>query len=143
MKRAAERLEGHGLKLAVNQVEYSLMHRIPETNGVLETCRSLGVSLVAYRPLGRGQLATLGMTNSSLRDAVGSKDESALEAIILSIAEDHGGSVGQVALNWLLRMDELVIPIPGASKVDHAIDNAGALEWVMSKAEFNELNETA
>jgi aryl-alcohol dehydrogenase-like predicted oxidoreductase len=144
MRRAATRLEEHGLKLAANQVEYSLMNREPETNGVLEACKSLGVSLVAYRPLGRGQLASIKMRNVFPRAAVGSrKEDSTLENVILSIADDHGGSVSQVALNWLLRRDELVIPIPGATKVEHAEENAGALEWVMSKAEFNELDEAS
>ena len=143
MRRAAERLEGHGVKLAANQVEYSLLNREPERNGVLETCRSLDVTLVAYRPLGRGQLASVGMGGGSSRAAVGSKSESNLETVILSIVDDHGGSVGQVALSWLLYRDELVIPIPGATKVDHAVENAGALDWALSKAEFNELEEVS
>jgi aryl-alcohol dehydrogenase-like predicted oxidoreductase len=143
MRRAAERLEGHGVKLAANQVEYSLLNRKPETNGVLETCNSLDVNLVAYRPLGRGQLASVGIIGGSSKAAVRSKSKSTLENVILSIAEDHGGSVSQVVLNWLLSKDELVIPIPGATKVDHAVENAGALNWVMSKAEFNELDEAS
>jgi aryl-alcohol dehydrogenase-like predicted oxidoreductase len=62
-------------------------------------------------------------------------------SLIQSIAMDHGGSASQVALNWLLHKDELVIPIPGATKVDHAVENARALDWSMSQAEFNELDE--
>jgi aryl-alcohol dehydrogenase-like predicted oxidoreductase len=143
MRRAAERLEGHGVKLAANQVEYSLMNRQPETNSVLEACKNLDASLVAYRPLGRGLLASVGMIGGSSRAAVGTKIESTLETVILSIAEDHGGSVSQVALSWLLRKDELVIPIPGATKVDHAVENAGVLDWVMSEAEFNELDDAS
>jgi len=136
MREAAARLEGHGLKLAANQVEYSLLNREPETNGVLETCKSLGVSLVAYRPLGRGQLA-------SAEKIGGSKTASTLETLIQSIAGNHGGSASQVVLRWLLHRSELVIPIPGATKVDHAVENAGALDWVMSKAEFDELDEAS
>jgi len=136
MRKAAARLEEHSIKLATNQVEYSLLNREPETNGVLETCKSLDISLVAYRPLGRGQLASVEMIG-------GSKDKSNLETLIQSIAEDHEGSASQVALNWLLHRDELVIPIPGATNVDHAVENAGALDWVMSKAEFKELDEAS
>ena len=134
MTRAATRLEEHGVKLAANQVEYSLQHREPETNGVLETCINLDVSLVAYRPLVRGKLASVKMKGES-------RNESTLEAVIQSIAKEHGGSASQVALNWLLQKDESVIPIPGTTNVDHAVDNAGALNWVMSRAEFNELDE--
>jgi aryl-alcohol dehydrogenase-like predicted oxidoreductase len=141
MRRSAAQLESHGLKLTANQVEYSLLNRETETNGVLEACKDLDASLIAYRPIGRGQLAVT--AGSSPRAATGSKSESSLETVIRSIAEDHGGSVSQVALNWLLRRDELVIPIPGATKVDHALENAGALDWVMSEAEFNELDEAS
>jgi aryl-alcohol dehydrogenase-like predicted oxidoreductase len=143
MRRSAAQLERHGLKLAANQVEYSLLNRETETNGVLETCKDFGVSLVAYRPIGRGQLASAVRPDSSPRTATGSKAESKLETVIRSISQDHGGSVSQVALNWLLRRDDKVIPIPGATKVDHALENAGALDWVMSEAEFNELDEVA
>ncbi len=143
MRRSAAQLEKHGMKLAANQVEYSLLNREAETNGVLEACKDLDASLVAYRPIGRGQLASVAMTGSSSRDAAGSKRESNLETGIRSIAEDHGGSVSQVAINWLLRRDELVIPIPGATKVDHALENIGALDWIMSESEFNELDEAS
>jgi aryl-alcohol dehydrogenase-like predicted oxidoreductase len=143
MRKAAARLERHDLKLTANQVEYSLMNREPETNGVLEACKNLDTSLVAYRPLGRGQLASVGMTGDFSRVVGGSSSEDTLEATIRSIAEDHEGSVSQVSLRWLLRRDELVIPIPGATKVDHALENAGALDWVMSEAEFNELDEAS
>jgi aryl-alcohol dehydrogenase-like predicted oxidoreductase len=84
-----------------------------------------------------------GTNRWALRARSGSRSEDTLEATIRSIAEDHGGSVSQVALSWLLRRDELVIPIPGATKVDHALENAGALDWVMSEAEFNELDEAS
>ncbi|MDP6458398.1 MAG: aldo/keto reductase [Candidatus Bathyarchaeota archaeon] len=143
MRRSVAQLERHGLKLAANQVEYSLLNRMTETNGVFDACKDLNASLVAYRPLGRGQLASAVIAGNSSRAAVGNQNESKLETVILSIAEDHGGSVSQVAINWLLRRDDLVIPIPGATKVDHALENIGALDWNMSKSEFNELDDTS
>jgi aryl-alcohol dehydrogenase-like predicted oxidoreductase len=143
MRRSTAQLEKHGLRLAANQVEYSLLNREIETNGVLEACRDLDASLVAYYPLVKGRLSSVVMTDSSSRALSGSKSESNLETVILSIAEDHGGSVSQVAINWLLRRDDLVIPIPGTTKVNHALENVGALDWVMSKAEFKELDEAS
>ncbi|MBD3205884.1 aldo/keto reductase [Candidatus Bathyarchaeota archaeon] len=136
MRRAATRLEEKGIKLAANQVEYSLQHREPEKNGVLETCNELEVSLVAYRPLVRGQLASVEETKVS-------RNQLTLESIIESIANEHNGTPSQVALNWLLQKDELVIPIPGTTNMDHAIENAGALDWVLSKAELGELDEAS
>jgi aryl-alcohol dehydrogenase-like predicted oxidoreductase len=143
MRRSAAQLEKHGLRLAVNQVEYSLLNREIETNGVLEACKDLDASLVAYYPLVKGQLSSVMMTEGSSRAISGPESESNLETVILSIAEDHGGSVSQVAINWLLRRDDLVIPIPGTTKVNHALENVGALDWVMSKAEFNELDKAS
>jgi aryl-alcohol dehydrogenase-like predicted oxidoreductase len=136
MGRAASQLEEHGVKLAANQVEYSLGHREPETNGVLEACKDMDVSLVAYRPISRGQLASPGTGGES-------RGESHLETVIQSIADEHEGSASQVALRWLLQRSKLAIPIPGTTNVDHALENAGALDWVMSKGDFNELEEAA
>jgi aryl-alcohol dehydrogenase-like predicted oxidoreductase len=49
-------LRRRGIPLASNQVQYSLLHRHPERNGVLDTCRDLGVMLIAYMPLASGAL---------------------------------------------------------------------------------------
>jgi aryl-alcohol dehydrogenase-like predicted oxidoreductase len=49
-------LAERGIPLASNQVEYSLLHRAPEGNGVLDVCRELGTTLIAYQPLAQGVL---------------------------------------------------------------------------------------
>ena len=56
MREAHAALATHGIPLASNQVEYSLLHRQPETNGVLDTCQELGITLIAYTPLAGGLL---------------------------------------------------------------------------------------
>ena len=56
MRIAHAALAQRGIPLASNQVEYSLLHRRPETNGVLDTCRELGITLIAYQPLAGGAL---------------------------------------------------------------------------------------
>lgn len=56
LRQAHAALAARGIPLASNQVEYSLLHRQPETNGVLETCRELGVTLICYQPLAGGAL---------------------------------------------------------------------------------------
>ena len=56
MRVAHAALAERGIPLASNQVEYSLLHRQPETNGVLDACRELGVTLIAYSPLAMGAL---------------------------------------------------------------------------------------
>lgn len=56
MWQAHARLASYGIPLASNQVRYSLLHRYPETNGVLDACRELNVALIAYSPLEQGIL---------------------------------------------------------------------------------------
>jgi aryl-alcohol dehydrogenase-like predicted oxidoreductase len=56
MREAHAALAKRGIPLASNQVEYSLLHRQPEVNGVLEACKELGVTLIAYSPLAMGAL---------------------------------------------------------------------------------------
>src|SRR5512138_1417224 len=56
MRAAHAALARHGIPLASNQVNYSLVHRTPEVDGTLDACRELGVTLIAYSPLGMGAL---------------------------------------------------------------------------------------
>src|SRR5215217_2398589 len=56
MREAHAALAKRGIPLASNQVEYSLLHRQPEVNGVLDACRELEVTLIAYQPLASGAL---------------------------------------------------------------------------------------
>jgi aryl-alcohol dehydrogenase-like predicted oxidoreductase len=129
MRRAAARLARHNIPLAAHEVHYSLAHRHPEVNGVLETCRELDVALVAYRPLSGGRL--------TVSDTSGAPPQAAaLQQTLQAIAQRHGKTTGQVALNWLVRRDPHVIPIPGATSARHAQENADALSWELSDEEF-------
>jgi aryl-alcohol dehydrogenase-like predicted oxidoreductase len=57
MRRAHKALENRGIPLAVNQVQYSLLHRNIESDGVLEAAKELGITIVAWSPLARGILS--------------------------------------------------------------------------------------
>ncbi|GHO93675.1 hypothetical protein KSF_037230 [Reticulibacter mediterranei] len=57
MRQAHARLARYNIPLASNQIHYSLLHRYPETNGVLDACRELEVALIAYSPLEQGVLS--------------------------------------------------------------------------------------
>ena len=48
-----------------------------------------------------------------------------------------------ISINWLLHKSELVIPIPGATNLNHALKNVGALNWKMTDSEYYELEEAA
>jgi len=136
MRRARDALGRRGLPLAANQVRYSLLHRKPERSGVIAACRELDVALVAYQPLSRGLLGGRLGTHSG---AAARRNVGLLDALEL-IAHDRGVTPGQVALNWLLCQDELVIAIPGATTAAHAAENAGALNWRLTDQELGRLD---
>ena len=150
MRRAAERLKKHGIPLAANQVRYNLLHRQPEWNGVLDACRELDVALVAYRPLERGRLrshiapreASAWPSPPSGQGKARSKEE-AIQGTLQTIAGQRGRSVSQVALNWLLRRDSHVIPIPGTTNAPHATENAETLTWQLSDDEFAAIDQVS
>lgn len=154
MREAHTRLARYGIPLASNQVHYSLLHRRPETNGVLDACRELDVALIAYSPLQQGLLTgkyragqTFSITRARrLSRAYGTAALNKIEPLLKTmetIAQARGKSTAQVALNWLLAKDELIIPIPGAKNVRQAIDNAGAIGWRLSEEEFRLVDEAS
>jgi aryl-alcohol dehydrogenase-like predicted oxidoreductase len=137
MRRAAARLARYEIPLAANEVHYSLLHRQPEGNGVLDACRELNVALVAYRPLEGGQLTG---GSAPLEASGGSSEHGTLPQTLRAIAQQHDVTVSQVALNWLLRRDEHIIPIVGATSARHASENATALTWALSDEEFHTID---
>lgn len=145
MRRAHEVLARRGLRLASNQVEYSLLHRAPERNGLLAACRELGVRLIAYSPLAQGLLTGKYTPDSPppglRRWTLGGKLSSLgpLLALMREIGQAHGGaSPAQVALNWTMAKGAL--PIPGARNARQAEENAGALGWQLTADEVAALD---
>ncbi len=148
MKRAHDRLASHGVELASNQVEYSLFQRAPETNGVLEACRDLGVTLIPYSPIAQGLLTgkyTPGSKPSGLVRRFGKsfsernlKKIEPVVNILRKIGEAHDKEPAQVALNWLA-VRQNTLPIPGAKNERQARQNAGALGWDMTDEEAENL----
>jgi len=143
-REAHKVLARRGVPLVSNQVEYSLVKRTPETNGVLDICRELDITLIAYCPLGRGVLSGKygqGTAPSDRRnrgrlfqDEMLARIAPLIEAM-RAVGADHGEATpAQVALNWLARQSH-VLPIPGAKNPTQARDNAAALAWTMSDDE--------
>jgi aryl-alcohol dehydrogenase-like predicted oxidoreductase len=151
MRRAAARLARYDIPLAANQVRYNLTHRQPEENGVLEACRELNVALVAYRPLERGRLKSNTVPSTSPSSSPSStgwkgkalSKEQVLQETLQTIAQKRGKSISQVALNWLLRRDEHVIPIPGTTSKRHALEIADTLSWELSDDEFVAIDQAS
>jgi aryl-alcohol dehydrogenase-like predicted oxidoreductase len=123
--------------IAAVQSEYSLWTRDPERNGVLEACRELGTTFVAYSPLGRAFLAGAVTDTSSLAsddfrrinprfadDALAQNRR--LAEALGDFAADLGAKPAQVALAWLLARQDNVVPIPGTKRRAYLAENAGA-----------------
>ncbi|MGC9348984.1 MAG: aldo/keto reductase [Anaerolineae bacterium] len=146
MERAQNALTKRGLSLTSNQVHYSLLHRKPEIDGVLQLCRDLNVTLIAYSPLEMGILTgkyTPDNPPPRLRRFRYSREFLAKAQPLVSrmreIGEAHdGGSSAQVALNWLLSKG--TVPIPGAKNARHAASNAQAMTWRLTEEEVEELD---
>lgn len=152
MRRAYAALAKRGLPLALNQVRYSLIHREIETDGTLETARELGVTIVAYTPLGSGILSgkyhknpVLLEQKTGLRKHLlkrGIERTRMLIAALDEIAVTHYVTVAQVALNWVIHFNgEIVVTIPGATKVQQAQENAGAMNFVLSANELEKIDQ--
>lgn len=137
MRRAHDALARRGLALASNQVQYNLLDRAPERNGVLEACRELGVTLIAYSPLALGALTGKYAPDrlpAGARRFMGpfrriARAMPVVEAL-RRVGAKHGGTPAQVALQWLARQDG-VLPIPGARNAAQARENAGALRLTL------------
>ncbi|MEM9509414.1 MAG: aldo/keto reductase, partial [Cyanobacteria bacterium P01_E01_bin.35] len=124
MQQAYDLLAQYDVPLAVNQVRYSLLTRKIEQNGILETARKLGITILAYSPLDQGLLTgKYTPENTAIVQGARKLDPkfsaaglSKIEPVISKLqqlGEKYDKTSAQVALNWLIVQDS-VIPIPGA-----------------------------
>ena len=148
MRAAHAVLARRGIPLATNQVRYSLVHRAPEVNGVLETCRELGVTLLAYSPLEQGLLTgkyvpgALPAGPRAETDAFSATNVDAAQPVIAAlraIASAHTVTPAAAALAWLLAKPG-VVPLAGAKSDEQADANAKALDVMLSAVEVAELD---
>jgi aryl-alcohol dehydrogenase-like predicted oxidoreductase len=153
MREAHQLLAARGVRLAVNQVRYSLLSRQIESNGILDTARQLGVTLLAYSPLSQGLLTGKYTPDSSQtpRDARridprfskdGLKKIEPVITMLRQLGEKHGRTPAQVALNWLIAQGN-VVAIAGAKTAQQVRQNAGALGWRLSDEEVAQLEQVS
>jgi len=135
------------------QTEYSLWTRDPE-DGVLETCRELGIGFVAYSPLGRGFLTGRFKTIDDLapddfrRMSPGFQGENfdknlALLDRIEAFAREKACTPAQLALAWVLAQGADIVPIPGTRHRSRVEENVGALAVQLSVADLRRIDEAA
>jgi diketogulonate reductase-like aldo/keto reductase len=103
-----------GASVAADQVLYNLSHRGPEWD-LVPWCRERGIAIMAYTPLGQGQM---------LRDKT-----------LAEIARRHDATPAQIALAWLLRQPGTIV-IPKAARLDHMRENRGALDITLDDADL-------
>ena len=146
MRRAYAALAQRGLPLAANQVEYSLLERAPERNGVMQVCRDIGATLIAYSPLAMGILSGKYSAEHRPRGLRGMKYNAGylarvqpLIALVQETGEKHDKNAAQVALNWVICKG--AVPIPGAKNARQAEQNAAALGWRLTDAEVATLDD--
>lgn len=133
--------------IAAVQTEYSLLYR-SEAEETLRTTRALGISFVAYSPLGRGvltgavpaELAESDRRRSHPRFAGDNLAHNlSLAGRVRAIAERKSCTPSQLVLAWLLAQGEDIVPIPGTKHAERFVENLGALEVTLSAAEVAEI----
>lgn len=140
--------------LTAIQSEYHLMHREVEENGVLDTCRKLGIGFVPYSPLNRGFLGgcineyTEFDTSNDNRHTLPRFQPDAIRAntrIVNALQQwgrVRGMTSAQAALGWLLHKAPWIVPIPGTTKESHLLENLHTLSFNVSDEEWKELENT-
>lgn len=148
-KLAHRVLAERGIPLGSNQVEFSLLNRRAEHNGVLQVCHELGMTLIAYSPLGMGMLTGKykpwnpppGLRSRRYNSAFLRRLGSFVD-LMREIGERYGGKTpAQVSLNWVICKG--AVPIPGSKNARQAEENAGALGWQLSADEIAELDQAS
>ncbi len=134
------------------QSEYSLWSREVEANGVLATCRELGITFIPYSPLGRGfltgaiqKLEDLDPTDwRRTNPRFGEKalqENLKLAAAVKELAKEKGATPAQLALAWVLAQGNDVVPIPGTKRLRYLEDNMGALRVNLTESDRKKIAE--
>jgi aryl-alcohol dehydrogenase-like predicted oxidoreductase len=132
------------------QSEYSLWTREPE-DGILDTCKGLGIAFVPYSPLGRGFLTGQIKKFEDLADddyrrfsprfqGENFQKNLALVEKIGQLAAEKGCTPSQLALAWVLAQGDTIFPIPGTKRISFLEENAGALQVSLTAKELSAID---
>jgi aryl-alcohol dehydrogenase-like predicted oxidoreductase len=149
MQRAYDALIRQGVTLTSNQVEYNLLNRKVEKNGLLGHCRDLGVVAIAYSPLAQGILSGKYSAEhplNGIRSTTYTREMlhqiQPLLTLLKKIGLAHGGMTSaQVAINWVICKG--VVPIPGVKNVEQALQNTNVLNWRLNEDEVLLLDDVS
>ncbi|MHA2044731.1 MAG: aldo/keto reductase [Candidatus Thorarchaeota archaeon] len=151
MVKAHEALSERDIPLAANQMHFSLLKRSIETNGVLEAAKDLGVTIIAYTPLGQGLLTGNLHRNPDLLEEMPRirrsrlkgqiKKTKSLVETLEAIALEHEATVAQLVLSWTINYHgKTIVTIPGSSKTYQAEQNAGAMRIDLSREQLETIS---
>jgi len=145
--KSVTELKKHGVSLASNQLEYHLLERRIEKNGLMDYCLQNGIKVIAYSPLAMGILSGKYTPENPPKGARASQYSPSfltriqpLIKLLKRFGQDHEGkTASQVALNWVICKGAL--PIPGAKNAIQASENSGAIGWTLTNQEVEQLDE--
>lgn len=154
MRRAHAELLKYGLGLVSNQVNYSLLNRKIETNGIIDAARELNITIIAHTPLARGLLTgkfhdnpDLIKTREGLRKYQSAFKRRGLErsypviSALRTLAGKYRVSISQIALNWLINFNgNRVVAIPGATSREQAASNADSMRFALDRQDLENLD---
>lgn len=157
MKIAKAELAKYDIDLISNQVVYNLLNRKIETNSILETAKGLDISIIAYSPLAQGLLTGKIHENPEIikikpgirKHQKAFKQKGLAKSLpvidlVKELAGKYNVTPAQVALNWLINFHgDIVVAIPGATKVHQAKDNAGTMNFRLTIEEMQKLSEAS
>jgi len=132
--------------LAAVQNEYSLWSREPEQE-ILDVCQELGITFVAYSPLGRGFLTGAIKSRADLESSdwrltlprftdEAIKENLKFVEVVEQIAQDKKVSKAQVALAWVLSQNDEIVTIPGTRKIHRLEENLGAFKVELTDSDL-------
>lgn len=153
IEKAHRELAKHGVPLACIEIQVNLLARKIETNGILETARRLGLTVIAALPLKAGMLTgkfhadrEAAAKLPQMRRVIAGISEKNLDRTaplieaMREMARERQATIAQIALAWVINYyGDIVVATPGASKAHHAAEAAGAMKVELSKAELQRL----
>jgi len=143
MLQMRDELAKYGVPLALNQVEFSVLRRLPETSGLLETCKREGIVMQSYSSLAQGRLTGKYTKDrkppSSYRfSSYPMKDLEETIAVLEQIGRERGVSTAAVALNY--NLSKGVAPVVGFRNPAQVEQNVQALGWRLSVEEVERID---
>ena len=131
-----------------NQIEYSMLHRAPETNGLSDVAADNGVALLPFYPLACGMLTGKAVRSGTQIGRLSMDryqhylSDANFDVVdeLAQFCQEHGVAMAQVALGWLLSRESVPSVTPGATTVEQVASNVGAAEWNPTTEQLSRLD---